>query len=207
MATSFLQGILFGLGLSILVGPILFILVQVSLERGYRSGLVVAIGIWISDLMYILSSYLLITLLDIDLLDPDLRFYFAMIGGTVLLAVGVGMFTRKAAEPVIHTEWSGKKLFYFLSLGFSTNTFNPFTVFFWFTIMATQLAEGGPGNAVAAFVIGVLMTLMITDSSKVLAAHWVRRYLKPRTVIAIRKVSASIIVAFGLWLIGAGFNG
>ena len=206
MNSSFLQGVLLGLGLTILVGPILFILVQVSLERGYKAGLLVAGGVWVSDFMYMAASFLIINMLGIDLLDPDLRFIFAMIGGTVLLAVGVGMFMKKAAEPEVHQEWSGKSLFYFLSLGWSTNTFNPFTVFFWFTIMATNLAERGTSWNAFIFILGVILPVMFFDSVKVLAAHKVRSYLKPSTIAIIRKISASVIMAFGVWLIITGVS-
>ena len=206
MSSSFLQGVLLGLGLTILVGPILFILVQVSLERGYKAGLLVAGGVWVSDFMYMAASFLIINMLGIDLLDPDLRFIFAMIGGTVLLAVGVGMFMKKAAEPEVHQEWGGKSLFYFLSLGWSTNTFNPFTVFFWFTIMATNLTERGASWNAFIFILGVILPVMFFDSVKVLAAHKVRSYLKPSIIAIIRKISASVIMAFGVWLIITGVS-
>src|SRR5690606_16949472 len=99
-SSAFLQGVLFG--------PILFILLQVSLERGYKCGLLVGLGIWLSDIAYIITAYLLIRGLGIDLMDPDLRFYFSMIGGTVLIAVGISMFMKKSTEPQQQREWSGR---------------------------------------------------------------------------------------------------
>jgi len=206
MATSFLQGILFGLGLSILVGPILFILVQVALERGYRSGLLVVTGVWISDLMYIAAAYLVVSILQVDLLSPDLRFYFAMIGGTALLGISISMFLQKGPDPEIKGEWGGKSLFYFLTLGWSTNTFNPFTIFFWFTVMAANLAERGHNGKAAFFIAGIMLTVMFFDAAKVFAANWVRQFLTPEKILRIRKVSATVIMIFGIWLFIAGFT-
>ena len=205
-SSAFLQGVLFGLGLSILVGPILFILLQVSLERGYKCGLLVGLGIWLSDIAYIITAYLLIRGLGIDLMDPDLRFYFSMIGGTVLIAVGISMFMKKATEPQQQRVWSGRSLFYFLSVGFSTNTFNPFTAFFWFTVTAANIAERGTGGSAFLFILGIMLTLVVTDSGKVFAAHILRRYLSPVTVARVRKVAAGVIMAFGVWLILTGIG-
>ena len=47
------SGILLGLTLSILTGPILFTIIQTSIEEGFRAGITVASGIWISDLLFI----------------------------------------------------------------------------------------------------------------------------------------------------------
>ena len=52
-----LQGIQTGLVLCIMLGPIFFALVQAGVERGMRAGLMVGLGIWISDLIFILSIF------------------------------------------------------------------------------------------------------------------------------------------------------
>lgn len=51
------QGVLLGFSLSFMVGPLLFAIMQASLERGFRAGLALASGIWTSDALYILLVY------------------------------------------------------------------------------------------------------------------------------------------------------
>ena len=65
-----LKGIMLGLLLSILVGPILFALIQAGIERGFRAGAMIGLGIWISDLLFILFAYFGISYL-LDILEWD----------------------------------------------------------------------------------------------------------------------------------------
>jgi len=50
------EGILFGLTLTILLGPIFIVLIQSSLENGSKAGLIAASGIWISDIIIVVLS-------------------------------------------------------------------------------------------------------------------------------------------------------
>jgi len=43
------NGVIYGLVLAVLVGPVFFTLIQTSIERGFKSGVYVAIGISLSD--------------------------------------------------------------------------------------------------------------------------------------------------------------
>ncbi len=49
-----IQGIFLGISLSFMVGPLLFAILQAGIERGFRAGLAVAGGIWVSDVLYVL---------------------------------------------------------------------------------------------------------------------------------------------------------
>jgi len=44
-----LEGLLLGLSLSFLLGPIFIVLVQSSLEQGSKAGFLAAAGIWFSE--------------------------------------------------------------------------------------------------------------------------------------------------------------
>ena len=52
-----IEGIKVGLILCFLIGPIFFALVQTGVEEGLRAGTAVGLGIWISDLIFILGVY------------------------------------------------------------------------------------------------------------------------------------------------------
>ena len=53
-----LNGIISGLVLALLVGPVFFTILQTSIERGFGSGALVAIGVSLSDAFYITLTYL-----------------------------------------------------------------------------------------------------------------------------------------------------
>ncbi|MEN9414305.1 MAG: hypothetical protein RLZ62_609, partial [Bacteroidota bacterium] len=48
-----LKGVLLGISLSFMVGPLLFSVVEASIVRGFRAGMAVAAGIWSSDFLFI----------------------------------------------------------------------------------------------------------------------------------------------------------
>ena len=55
---SILNGVIYGIVLAFLVGPVFFTILQTSIERGFRSGFFVAMGVSLSDAFYISISYL-----------------------------------------------------------------------------------------------------------------------------------------------------
>ena len=53
-----LNGIVSGVVLAFLIGPVFFAIIQTSIERGFWSGVFVAMGVSLSDILYITVSYL-----------------------------------------------------------------------------------------------------------------------------------------------------
>src|SRR5690606_41966392 len=81
-----LNGIVSGIALALLIGPVFFTLLQTSVERGFTSGLFVAIGVSLSDSLYIFVSYLgLVQFLQSEVA----RYYMAYGGGLVLFCFGI----------------------------------------------------------------------------------------------------------------------
>ena len=80
-----LNGIISGLVLAVLVGPVFFTLLQTSIERGFVSGVFVATGIALSDSLYIALSYLgLYGLFN----SEGFQVYLAYVGGFIILCFG-----------------------------------------------------------------------------------------------------------------------
>ena len=77
MQQAIQTGITLGLTLAILLGPVFFALIQTSISKGFLKGLFLAIGISISDSVYILTSNLFVRVIeeipdfDFDLNDPS----------------------------------------------------------------------------------------------------------------------------------------
>ena len=51
-----INGLLFGLLLCVLIGPVFFALIQNAIEKGFYSGFFMAIGIALSDAFYIVRE-------------------------------------------------------------------------------------------------------------------------------------------------------
>ena len=100
--TPFWIGIQYGVFLSLLVGPLLVVLVQTGVERGIQSGLIVGLGIWISDLLFIFSVYYCFSQWNEIVEWP----FFIITVGTIgsLILVLSGLFTLRKAQPSMPIE-------------------------------------------------------------------------------------------------------
>ena len=198
----FLNGLGMGLALSILVGPLLFALVQTSLEKGARAGLAVGAGIWISDLLFIAATYWGLAWVREATRWEAFEETLGTAGGLFLIGMGLTAILRQApgaeSRPVMGHLWGvlGNSWL----KGFLVNTINPFTVFFWTSVATGILAEGEAAGW--WFYLGVMLVIVLTDSAKVIGAKAIRPHLKPRNLLLVRRISGAAIALFGIGLIG-----
>ncbi len=196
------NGILVGLALSILVGPILFSIIQRSIEQGVKAGLWVAFGIWISDVLFIVGIMFGVThiskLIESPLFEPVL----GVLGGFVLVGIGAGMFISKPAEKMEEEDEGIESLSSQWRLwleGFLLNTINPFSVIFWTGLITTRSVNTDLFSTNSYLFFGaVLGTIIFTDSLKVFLAEKIRTRLKPHHILQMRKFSGAILFIFGI---------
>lgn len=193
-----------GLALSILTGPILFALIQTSIEQGFRAGWMFGTGIWVSDMIFIAASYFGISYVAELLRWNGLELTLGIVGGIILLIFGIGSLLLK---PPMMKQEDRKAVRYssFFSLwlkGFLINTANPFTFFFWVGISGMLFTEKGVKVSEAQlFYGGLVSTIILTDSAKVAMAKGIRRWLKPNFILWMRRVAGIVLIAIGAYLL------
>ncbi len=200
------QGALLGFSLSILAGPMLFILIQLGIEKGFRAGATAGFGAWASDALYVLSAYLGISYLLQLTQWQGFKLWASLAGGLILIIIGTTtLFARPAmkgvqsGKPAAH-NWTG----YWMT-GFLINTFNPFTAFFWIGVMTTVSAKGPlPAFDASLFFSSIVGVIIITDILKVLLAKRIQHWMQYRYLLAMRRVSGTALVAFGVFLMFRG---
>ena len=189
-----------GLLLTIMVGPILFALIQAGIERGFRAGAMIGLGIWVSDLIFILFAYFGISYLLNILEWQGFELTLGIAGGIVLIFTGIITILNKPPE-IGKSSALSKSYFALWMKGFLINTVNPFTVFFWATVMTTIVAKDElNGEHATFFFSGIMGTIIITDSLKVLLAKAIRQWLKPKHILWTRRISGIALVIFGIAL-------
>lgn len=197
MILTLLDGIKWGLFLSVLAGPILLSLVEAGLEGGLKLGAILGSGVWLSDILFAVLMYLGVSSVS---LSPDFYLYVGWGGGIVLMCFGISSFFIKmqnSEEKIIRSSTYGG---YFLK-GFLINTLNPFSIFFWFTISTTEATKYGNVSRVTAFYLGILGTIMATDMMKVLLAKYIKQWMTPAHMAKVKKIGGLLMIIFGIALI------
>lgn len=196
------EGIKIGMVLCFLLGPIFVALVQASVEQGFRAGTMVGLGIWMSDLIFILAVYLGLSYVSALTNDASFNFYLGTAGGTLLVLFGMGALFSKPpkltfeSKAVRHSSWLS-----LWSKGFFINSLNPFTLFFWPSLMGTTIVRNNPTDGeMTLYFIGVLGTIILTDTIKILLAKEIRRWMKPVHLLWLRRISGAILFISGLVL-------
>ncbi|MEZ4986038.1 MAG: LysE family transporter [Saprospiraceae bacterium] len=199
----FFQGIYAGLLLALLVGPLIVALLQASLEQGTRAGLTVGAGIWISDLLYILCVYYGVNFLHSIIQWPYFTEVLGLVG--VLVLVVTGLHTLLSQPPdltgALQKKMGQKSYLSLMSKGFAINTFNPFTVFFWVSVMeGVVVAEQYNPRQSFFYFLGLFGTIIATDTLKVLFAKAVRHQLTPRHLWWVRRIAGIALIVFAVAL-------
>ena len=202
MPAIFLEGILYGLVLAAMLGPIFVALTQTAIEKGAKAGLTVGLGIWISDLLIIVFSYLFIRQVDNIIQDAVFKYWIGLIGGFIFITFGIAMCLKKAEEIETNNAFTAKNYLGFWLKGFLVNTINPFTFIFWLSCISNKvIGVEMNDNEAAIFLSAIMITIVCTDSPKVLGAKAIRSKLQPKHVQMISRVAGAALLVFGLVLL------
>ena len=192
-----IKGIFSGIVLAFLIGPVFFTLLQTSIERGFSSGVFVAIGISLSDSFYILISYFGLTKF---MEATNFRHYMAYGGGVILLLFGLYYLlvkSRKLAQydPQKVESASGLRL---AAKGFIINGLSPMVLFFWLatvSVATTQLGYNSTKSALIFFA-SIVITVFTTDVIKAKLADKLRVLITPRVIRIMNIVLGLVMVVF-----------
>lgn len=201
------NGIKLGIVLAFLIGPVFFSLIQTSIERGFWRGVMVALGVSLSDLFYVLVCYLgLLQLIE----DPTFREYMAYVGGTILILFGVyHLFVKSRKSVALAKAASEKKMYRYFMKGFLINAFSPMVPLFWIGTISVATIDFGYAST-SEFVIfftAVLATVLATDILKAFLAGRLRRLITPQLMMWMNVVVGIALIVFGgrlIWLAESG---
>ena len=197
------NGMALGLVLTIMIGPIFVAILQSALERGWRAGASVGIGIWVSDLLFICGCCLSFSHLSKLAEDSRFALYLGIIGGLILAGFGLGILIKKVNQTDLNAvKISAKHFVGFMSKGFAVNTFNPFTFFFWISVtLGLVTKESADLSGAFPFYLGIMLIVVLGDLAKAVLAHWIRTHISLRAMRIVRRVSGAAFILFGVGLI------
>lgn len=201
MMSIVFEGLLFGLGLAVSLGPIFIALTQTSIEKGVGPGLTVGLGIWISDLLIMALLYKFIYELRGNIESDSFKFWMGISGALILLGFGLYLIFKKPILEFTSEKHNYKSYIGFWLKGFMINTINPFTFFFWMGVISTYIIGRGISHESAMVLLSTILTVIIlSDCGKVFLASFLKKWLTPRHINQISNFSGLILLGFGLFL-------
>jgi threonine/homoserine/homoserine lactone efflux protein len=204
MLNVLLQGIGLGLTLSFLPGPVFFALLQTSISKGFKNGLLLAAGIFLSDATLVFVSYLGVYQF---IYAGENKLLFGIVGGSVLIGFGIYTYIRRIRFRELRPRdipFSTKGAVTGVIKGYFLNITNPFVWIFWISWMGVVTSNYGTEDPhyVMVFFGATLATVLTFDVLKSYGANKIKPFTKPRTMKIINRVIGIIMIAFGIVLMG-----
>lgn len=194
-----INGFLFGLLLSVLVGPVFFALIQNAIEKGFWSGFFMAIGIALSDSFYIVITYLGVSQL-VD--NPSFNMWLGGIGGTIMLGFGiVYLFKPVPQKGLRQSHQQETNRFQQIFKGFFLNGVNPFVLFFWLGIISKVTIDFEyDNNEALTFFIILICTVFLSDVTKSYFAMKLSQIVTPQFMRIMNRVVGVALILFSIRL-------
>lgn len=207
-----LKGIVTGLILSIMLGPVFFLLIETSIRKGIRSAFYFDLGVFSSDFIYISVAYIFYHEIS-SLLSGSHIFLFKAIGGLVFIAYGVIALKKKRQSKIEesdnleidnsnnHEFWSN-----FIK-GFILNFANPMIILYWLSVITIgiQREQNIMGiDPIILYMATILLTFFAVDVGKIFAAKKLQPVVTPQLLKNINFFIAIILIGFGAVLTTQG---
>ena len=90
------KGLLFGFGISLLIGPIFFFMLEAGIKYGFKRAIHFALGTWISDIIFIISTYLAFSKIQDLIKNPETLNTIKLSVGVILICIGIFSFLYNA---------------------------------------------------------------------------------------------------------------
>lgn len=215
----FLQAIGIGFLLSVMVGPVFFILLETSITKGIRAALALDIGVFISDILYILFALSFVDQIS-SINSGENKLIFGFIGGSIFIIYGTFYFFKKSkmVDLTLEAENTSKEVaaapkdYLLLGLkGFILNIANPAVIFYWLSILSLA-AQSVPDNTknpntwILLFLSILLGTYFGIDVLKVFTAKRLRALVNQNLLNALNILIGLIFFLTGIFQIIKNFQ-
>lgn len=199
MIETIISGIGLGIVLSFLTGPVFFALIKTSIEKGFYAGLSLALGVMLSDMIFIGitvygSSFIA--------LENRFRVPIGVAGSVILLSIGLYYLLKKVKINYEGTTSKKHHTGYFLK-GFFMCMLNPSVLLYWISVTGGVISVAGEFDAgeIVPFFSSILITQFSMDAVKAHYANKLRYRIKERTIVWLNRTAGILIIIFALRII------
>lgn len=193
-----IEGFLFGLGMVLFLGPVFFTLIQSTLNQGYLAGFMVVAGIFISDIVCVVLCY---WGANTFFKDATTDFWISILGSLILFSIGIKyVVSPSVSDDINMSKAPPSRKFTAISSftkGFLVNFVNPFVFAVWLAVIGYAQNNYTEKTSVIYFLAAALLSLLITDSLKVVLAQKIKPFIKEKTLLKVYRGIGLIMVFFG----------
>jgi len=199
MFEAILLGIGAGIISSFLTGPVFFAMIRTSIEKGFKAGFSLAVGVIISDIVLIS-----LVIFGSQFFEYKASFdkYVGLIGGLFLFAIGIYyLFSYTSINYNSNTLQKISKRGYLLK-GFLMCILTPSTLMFWIIvtgIISVKLNNMLNEKLVCLFV--AMATQLSIDGLKSFYSSKLRHRIKENVLQKLNKIAGVVIIFFALWML------
>jgi threonine/homoserine/homoserine lactone efflux protein len=194
---AIIKGFVMGMLLVISVGPIIFTIIKQSINNGKEGGFSFVVGVWISDLVWILLSNVFSEFVTALL---DFKKPIGIIGSVFLISMGVFyLFFKKVdvhPQDISLPPLQGSDHVKLALQGFLVNTLNPGAIAFWLTSVTAISITHTIKERIIIFGTCLIIN-MSADVGKVILAGKLRSKLTVHNIRVINRISGFILLCFG----------
>jgi threonine/homoserine/homoserine lactone efflux protein len=211
------QAIGIGFLLSIMIGPVFFVLLEISITKGFKSAMIFDAGVLLSDLFYIVISLFFAYQLK-GLGDVKNNLILSVLGGTLFIAYGVynlffkqvKMGTGALDEELLDSEEKANKSTkkkdnsMLVLKGFMLNLLNPGVVIYWLAIIAKGFDLVAPYESdahIMIFITIILITFFGIDCLKAYVANKIKPLVTVKLLRGLNSLIGFIFLGTGIFLI------
>jgi threonine/homoserine/homoserine lactone efflux protein len=198
MFEAIIQGMAAGVLFSFLTGPVFFSMIKTSIEKGFKAGFSLAIGVVLSDIIFITAT---IFSARFVVYNSEYSKYIGIVGGLFLLGVGLYYLINKVKVNYDLASTENIKRSGYILKGFLMCLLSPTTLMFWIMvggIVSVQLHFETAEKI--GFFIMAMCTQLTVDAVKTFYAAKLRYKIKEQSIQNLNRVAGAVIIIFALRL-------
>lgn len=191
MLEALLYGTLTGIGLCLTFGTVFFSLVQNSVDNGFKTGVKIALGVFVSDIIFVFFAIFGTAFL------PNVNNFEKWIAGAgIIFLVVLGLNNFINGQPKIaYPKTRFGNLLYYFTTGFLLNALNPVNFITWVTI-ATYIRSSlnYTMDQVGIFFTASVIMIFIVESGIAFYANRLKRIFTPKVMLIFNRVTGVVFI-------------
>ncbi len=196
-----LGGMSAGLIMTFMTGPAFFALIRTSIQKGFLSGALFALGVFMADTFFVATTFLGASL--IALAESNQK-YIAVFGGLFIIGIGYKYLTKKVEEEKeveITVSSKLKNTGYFFK-GLLMNLLNPGMLFYWIGLVSYLGTNSDYTNDdIKLFIFCSMLTVLSTDLVKAYFASKVRHLFSTKVILWMNRIVGTALIVFAAVMI------